>query len=301
MIHDLEHLYEKESITTGEALLGITLLCRKYHQVLQNIIRIKEQTPEISGERFRKSISNLEKLQQLEKVLQGTQKLMTEQSRQIILTYEAGLENYDCPQLNQTIMQQLLNVVKELRPLYNEKSRSFTIILNEFERMNNQLTLKLDQEVIESDYVATEDNVWPEHAGSRVKQPMDLAIRYAYVRLFHRNMHHLLSPHASLQWIRPLLDSVKNAEKHGLTVYSNEEDAKRSLRNEHYGYLTIRLAPNQDITAERTPRHDPQLNCPLLAIRNISIDDFIRFSFSGHDFPIRKGVLYRPKSITEGQ
>lgn len=301
MIHELEHLYERDTITTGEALLAITLLCRKYSHVLENIIRIKEKTPEASGETFRKSISNVEKLQQLETLLQGTQKLMTEQSRQIILTYEAGLENYDCPQLNQTIMQQLMKVIKELHQVYAEKSRSFAVILSEFEHLNAQLTLKLDQEVIEADYVATEDNAWPDHTGRSKKQATKSIMQYAYVRLFHRNMSHLLSPHAPLQWIRPLLDSVKNPEKHGLAVYGNEEDAKRSLRNENYGYLTIYLDPSQDMTAEREPRYDPQLNCPLLAIRNISIDDFVKFSFSGHDFPIQKGVLYRPKSITEGK
>lgn len=296
MIHTIEHIKDKEFVTTGEALISIIALCRKYINVLNNIINIREKNPEDVTATFRKQSFKIEKLHQLNAILLKTQNIMTEQSRKIILMYEAGLENYDNPKLNQTIVEQLKQILSEIQSVYAEKARSFTVIPNEFDMLTTLLASKLDQDVIEAEYVASSSNISGEKYSTSL---VDQNTRYAYVRLFHRNMTNLLSPTGTLNWMRPLLDSVKNAEKHGLTVYDSEEFARKSLRNENYGYLTIRLSEAQDITEQRAPKVDPQLNCPLLAIQNITNEDFVKFSFAGHDFPIRKGVLYRPKSILE--
>lgn len=299
MIHTVEHLKEKDSVTTGDALLTIAELCRKYGNVLGNIINIRKTNPVPVTELFRKQSSDIENLHKLNAILLKTKKIINEQSRQIILSYEAGLENYDCPKFNQSIVAQLKQALLEMETAYAGKARSFTVILNEFELLTTLLTSKLDQEDIETDYAVSGATMKRATHHDIADSPHDHKTRFAYVRLFHRDMKNLLSPQGSLTWMRPLLDSVKNAEKHGLTIYGDEEFARKSLRNENYGYLTIRLSDEQDLTSQRPERVDPQLNCRLLAIQNITNEDFIKFSFAGYDFPIRKGVLYRPKSIME--
>ena len=50
----IEQLVQKESITSGEAVLAIISLCRKYNCVLDNVIRIKRQHEE-GDDKFRRS------------------------------------------------------------------------------------------------------------------------------------------------------------------------------------------------------------------------------------------------------
>jgi len=298
MTHTIDNIKRKDTVATGEALVTIAEMCRKYNNVLNNIINIREKNPEFTADAFRKQASTIDKLHQINAILLKTLKLVTEHSREIILNYEAGLENYDCPKLNQSLIEQLHIITTDLTKIYANKSRSFTIILNEFELLDSLLGAKLDQDIFESDDPSNK-MAYPCINNKTDKSALNASQRHAYVRLFHRNMANLLSPSATLNWMKPLLESVKNAEKHGLTVYDSEEYARRSLRGENYGYLTIHLNDTQDITHQRPQRHDPQLNCPLLTIQNITIEDFVKFSFGGHDFPIREGILYRPKSILD--
>ncbi len=300
MIYTIDALKTKDSITTGEALLTIAGVCRKYNQVLDKIISIREQTPELTGEAFRRQSSNIERLHQVNAALLKIQQIVNEQARQITITYEAGLENYDCPNVNQMIISQLTEIVTDLTQLYADKARSFSLILNEFELLTTLLINKLDRDTVEAGYIARTSLIPSEQQKGHTALHTNVP-DYAYVRLFHRNMEQLLSPNATINWMRPLLESVKNAEKHGLAVYADEEYARKSLRSPNYGYLTIHLRPEQDITAQRPLRRDESLNCPLLTIQHITTEDFIKFSFAGYDFPICNGILHRPKGFTEGK
>ena len=264
--------------------------------MLDNIIRIREQHPEESADSFRKKTSNTNQLSQLHQIIDSTHLHMNQMANNILGASESGLENYDSAVINQQIIRQLDATIASLETAYTGKARSFTVVLNEFELLSVQFKSKLDLDVQSGDYVSSEASAGSESGNTGPERENQ---RMVYVRLFHRNMINLLSPRGALNWMRAVLESVKHSEKHGLAVYAHEEEVKRSLRGENYGYLTVRIEDEQDISDQRAPRHDEQLDCPLLTVAGIRNEDFVKLTYADYDFPIRKGVLYRPKSIME--
>ena len=70
--------------------------------------------------------------------------------------------------------------------------------------------------------------------------------KYVYVRIFHRQMPTLTTGLGDFAWVKPLLDSVCHAEKHGFGVYANESDVIKSLKDEHYGYVKLKIKEKQN-------------------------------------------------------
>ncbi len=201
-----------------------------------------------------------------------------------------SFEDFNSPKVNQHIIRVLRKTVVQLEAAYKGKARSFAVILNEFDALVKQLNEKLD---LHSSVKGEAGHHVSQDSKKKVKE------KKVYVRIFHRNMDTLLSPTASLNWMRPLLESVKHAEKHGLAVYANEDDIKRSLKGSGYGYLTIKISEEQDISSQRPQRYDNVLNCPLLVITDVTTDNFVKFSYDDIDFPIKNGILYRPKKLSD--
>ena len=155
-MHTLDHIKNKDAVTTGDALLAIIAVCRKYTKVLDNIIRIREQHPEESADSFRKKTSNTNQLSQLHQIIDSTHLHMNQMANNILGASESGLENYDSAVINQQIIRQLDATIASLETAYTGKARSFTVVLNEFELLSVQFKSKLDLDVQSGDYVSSE-------------------------------------------------------------------------------------------------------------------------------------------------
>lgn len=113
-----------------------------------------------------------------------------------------------------------------------------------------------------------------------------------YVRIFHRQMAALLMPSSkNTGWIQPLLDSIRHPERHGFGIYATPEDVSKSLKDEQYGYVTLKIKKYQDITAQRAQRICPIVGCPLLSVTGITAKNLLSLTHAGRVYTIKNGVL----------
>lgn len=200
----------------------------------------------------------------------------------------SSLENWDDPKLNQRLLAAVEQAIQQCVKAYEGRARSFAVILNDLEVLSTQLHKKMNLGKAETTTIpltSTEKKLSESELAN--KKPV-------YIRLFHREMPNLLMQKASKGWIKPLLESIKTAEKHGLAIYSNEEYVRKSLKGECYGYATLIIDEKQDITSKRPIKTDPILQCPLLTISDIEISNLIKFTYNNVDYMIKDGILNLP-------
>ncbi len=198
-----------------------------------------------------------------------------------------SIEDWDNPQLNVKLLQAVESAIEQCEHLYEGKARSFAVVLNDLESVHRLLSAKLNTQALDAADSTGQQQI--------IVEQDDLASdqRLVYVRIFHRGMSSLSTGQGSMTWVKPLLDSVKSAEKHGLAIYEHEEEAQKSLKNDNYSYLTVAVKNTQDITHERPEKYDTHIGCRLLTITDIQLADIIKLTHNGVDYPIKDGVIRR--------
>lgn len=272
MMNELTRLQSYSELSTIEAAEVLLAWAMRHTDMLDNLLRIKAAAPqdnEQSG--FRRQRPGSVSLEQLRHILQdfidGLQTLGQEQGE-----HETSLF---------TLIQQ---TQIKLKALYEGQSTAFAVILNELTELENAVLQKSPTMTTSSDVALAEP-------ASTVK--LEDAVTLVYIRVFHKQLSQLLMPEADKSWLKTVLESVRESEKHGLAVYANEADAKRSLRGENYGYVTVAILPAQDITHQRRVKQDPQLLCPLLTIAPISLAQLKKLTYAEIDYTIQDGMIRR--------
>lgn len=202
----------------------------------------------------------------------------------------------DNPRLNKRLIEALEQAIGRCEQAYANKAMPFAVVLTDLRLLHSQLQSKLNIEAEDEEGLLSIQD-----AGSDSGQNIALKAdeKLVYVRVFHKDMHNFTTPKAPLGWLRSLLDSIKTAEKHGLGVYADEESVRRSIRGHSDGYATLRITQQQDITNKRAPKIDPALGCPLLTITPVEMENFVKFTYEGVDYPFKDGLMRRPKAIIE--
>lgn len=273
-------------MTTEQAVHILLELTHKYSSVLSNIIAIKEKKPESEGFVRGGHRSGPDLLKELLEALQALEDELTKvgEGRH----GAKGDSIADDAVANKLILSVLQVAIKKMHLSYQGKAKSFAIILTELESAHDILSSKfilprekpVEIEVRHSSESAT---------GSEVAVAVDE--KYVYARIYHRAMEFLGTNKGSADWLPPLLEASKDPERHGIAIYGSEEQVKKSLKGEKYGYLTLQIRQTQDITAKRPPRKDPQLQCALLTIAGVSLNQIIQLVHLGKRYPIVNGKI----------
>lgn len=281
----IQQLRDNESITTKQAIETVVKVVERYKGVLSNIIAIKEKKPEGKG------------------FLRGDERVSTNLFPDLLnalIALEEGLAkieaNFTMPvdhtlqedrEINRHILELLQQIIKQMHDIYQNKGKSFAVILTDLEALHAILASKLLIAVEKS--IDVDDINELDREGK--KQVISQGKKYVYGRIYHRAMEYLGTSKASSEWLPPLLEAVKDAERHGIAVYDNEKDVMRSLRGEKYGYVVLQIHEEQDVTAKRSPRKDPQLQCDLLTLTNVSLAQMIELVHLDKRYPIVAGKI----------
>jgi hypothetical protein len=203
-------------------------------------------------------------------------------------------DDLDNPQTysGKSLLQKLDSIIGQIDEVYKKYNvTTFSVIY----RKLKDISIKYSVEFAAEEFTEIEMNAGPV---SLTKGQSDLNIRkpaagekYIYVRLYHRYMEKFKDSVWQDNWTRPLIESVKNSERHGLAIYEHESDAMRSIRGPQYAYMTAIIKLEQDVTAARAARKDPELGVPLLVVQNINEEEIIAFSYNGETFSIRNGRI----------
>ncbi|MBB72290.1 MAG: hypothetical protein CMF50_07820 [Legionellales bacterium] len=203
-----------------------------------------------------------------------------------------SIEDWDDPKVNRKLIQFLDEAIQGCEQAYEGHSRSFAVILSDLEKLRMICGEKLSL----SEGVPAKATT--ERTAVNLATQAELEKQTVYVRLFHKDMTTLNSPNPATGWIKPLFESIKLAEKHGLAIYEDEDNARKSLKDDRYGYVEVTIMPEQDITDKRPPKQDTAQGCTLLTVENIQVDQMKRFHHQGVDYPIIGGVLQTPNKGT---
>lgn len=268
-------LKQQQTVSTFSAIDVTQQVIQHYSSILKNIIRIKQENPEGEGFR-RRSGSSVDLLVELAKILDNLSRDI-QLIDQNIQGKQRNLEAH-----NQQIITVLSQATTRCEEAYQGKARSFAMILQDLERLRNLLTEKLSL-----DSLAIDDNLSKSKGISRPKLGENEI--FVYVRLFHREMAKIGTPQASFAWSKPLLESIKQADKHGLAIYSEESLVKKSLKSECYGYATLKINKQQDISEQFPEKQDMALGCPLLTVSDIQTEQMKIFTHREIDYPIIEG------------
>lgn len=277
----LTELKEYTVITTSEAIDILYRMVAHYSSVLNNILKIKQQTTD-DTEGFRKKASNTDLLQTLMDNLLHLERSLSQ--------LQATWAQKPIPpeQRNQELLEALKSTITACEQAYEGKARSFAMILQDLERAYNVFYEKL---------LTPQDVNGALQAGLSKAAALPSHQKKVFVRLFHREMAKLGAPGASVAWAKPLLDSIKYAEKLGLAIYADEEVVKKSLKNECYGYVTLRIDQQQDISVDYPNKIDQTLDAPLLTIHDITPEQLVSLSHRGVEYPIVEGRIRPPKQL----
>ncbi len=277
----LTELKEQDNILTNEAIEVLYRVVGHYGAILDNIIKIKQQTP-VEGEGFRRKSGNVDLLSELAESLKGL-KRDTAHVEQVFTSQQAT-----AVQCNKQILKVLSKAIERCVAAYEGKARSFAMILQDLEKIEGLFKERLILRIASKEDLAEQkykQNV-------RVNEDEKLV----YVRVFHREMAKLGVPNAPLAWARPLLESVKFAEKSGLAIYGSEEAVKKTLKNDSYGYVTLKVNQEQDTSSNYPEKTDPTTGATLLTIANVRIEQIMKLTHAEVDYPVIEGRLRPPKS-----
>jgi hypothetical protein len=204
--------------------------------------------------------------------------------------------NYADKQQEEGLAQQLVTALSEAAQqcevIYAGKAASFAMIMHDLQLLSQILKEKFAHQY---QHIATHSPdvlVFDEPASTPDIQVGENE-KLVYVRIFHKDMATLADKQSNLNWIKPLLESVRSAEKHGLGVYEQEDDVQRSLKGEAYGYVTIKIDKAQDITHQRPAKMDPAIGCRLLTLSNVELSQMVKLTHQAVEYWIRDGMLHK--------
>ena len=83
MVTIMTNGYDKEHITTGDAILAINQLINKYESIISRVLKIKQDLPEGNGS-FRRQNQNSALLMQLHQILLELHKKVEELEQKLI-------------------------------------------------------------------------------------------------------------------------------------------------------------------------------------------------------------------------
>jgi len=280
-------LSNEESISLEDALNALFIYINRYQLIFDKMLKIKMELPVKEGEKsFRRTqFTSGNEYQEIQRLLQKFQGYLIKFDREL-----ARIQRHPeyTPEYQKKLLTNLDIFIASLQKLYQGKSTSFAAVLNDILALQNLFLQKF------SSVYALETPSQQTSPTTNDKQAHHVENeKYVYVRIFHRLMSTLTTKQGNYAWVKPLLESVKHPEKHGFGVYANEDDVKKSLKDEHYGYVTLRINEEQDISHQRPEKNCPIVGCSLLTINNIEIDNMIRLTHQDISFDIKNGVLYR--------
>ena len=267
-MRELTRLQAYHELTHHEAVEILLSWAKRHTGMLDNLLRIKSVSPQQEGEQggFRRQRQDSVSLEQLQSLLSD---------------FTQALSHQDTDD-NAILLDIIQNMVNKLTKLYEGKSTAFAVILNELNALENALLQKFPQKHENQDIVSSKH----EHIQKAHKN-----LTYVYVRVVNRQIPLLLLPQSDHSWVKTLLDSARDSEKHGLAVYANEEDVKRSLRGENYGYIAVAITDEQDITSQRRVKQDPQLQCQLLTLAPVDLDQLKKLTYAETEYLIENGLI----------
>lgn len=204
-------------------------------------------------------------------------------------------QDMDDPTLNKSLLKVLDKVINGMDSVYQRYNIvTFGVLQRKLKELQKKYSEELRQEEQESGADLNPKNgpnYIPSFYAKRAValKPLEADEKYVYVRLYHRNMDKFLDPIWQDNWLRPLLESVRNAQRHGLAVYAQEEEVIRATKSLHYAYVTVLINKNQDITDARPRRFDHDVGVPLLVIQSVLEKNILSFHYQGQKFMLKNG------------
>ena len=267
-MNELAHLQSGLGFSEAEAAEVIVSWAKRHRDMLDNLLRIKSAEPvETADGGFRRQRVSTISLDEIRDILD-----------KLMLNLLAFIEK---PQESTPLLQIITHAAQDLKTLYEGHSTSFAVILNELIELQN---------VLLQQFSTTKPS--PEKHAMNVEivdtAPTTITV---YVRVFHRQLSEVGVAHKDLSWLKVLLNSVQESEKHGLAVYAHEDEVRRAMRGENYAYVTVEIQPSQDITTQRRVRQDPQLHCNLLTIAPIKLEQLKKLTYAETDYVIENGMI----------
>lgn len=289
-------LQDQDTITIAEALNASQQLVEKYLPMLRRVMQIRASAPVSEDEQtFRGAQMSRSAVPQLYEMLEKLGKAVS--TLQDVLIRADQLEPEEEAKLDAQVIEKLLKMlaaaVKHCSDIYSERSSTFAMILKDLILLNDIVCSKLTVPNQEPTHRDAEDSIITDGLADTPELVVGADEKLVYVRVFYRKMATLSTGKGHLQWLKPLLDSVKHAEKHGFAVYEHEEDVVRSLKGEAYGYVTLKIKITQDISAQRPSKVDPALGCRLLTITGVDIGNMVKLTHQSVTYRICDGVLHK--------
>jgi hypothetical protein len=292
----LLQLQQQDSITVADALNSSQLIIEKYLPMLRNVMQIRAKAPVSEDEpTFRGAQVAQSSVPQLYEML--------DKLDQAILTLEAALArtSHSKPeelhqletQISEKLIKMLTAAVTHCETIYAQRSNSFAMILQDLSLLLEILRSKLGVTGLQHLERSSSDDVVMDNPEDVPDLTLAADEKMVYVRIFHREMPNLSARRSGLQWVKPLLDSVKHAEKHGFAVYEHEADVVKSLKGDTYGYVSLKIKTAQDISQQRPAKIDQALGCRLLTIANVDLDNMVKLTHQSVEYWIREGQLHK--------
>lgn len=292
----LSALQQQESITVADSLNTTQQVIAKYLPMLRKILEIQSQLPVHDDEpAFRGAAIAKSAVPQLYEMLEKLHHAIVNLEMVLARAQAKQMEAPELLQLEQQISDKLIKMlsaaVKHCEAIYAQRSNTFAMILQDL-----QLLLAIIHSKIR---ITGQSNL--DHSNDEViierKHSSNIAVaadeKLVFVRVFYREMVELSAEATNLQWVKPLLESVKQAEKHGMAIYENETDALKSLKGEAYGYVTLKIKKSQDISEQRPAKSDPVIGCRLVTIANVDLSNMVKLTHQAVEYLIQDGMLHK--------
>lgn len=267
-MRELTRLQSYQELSEQEACEVLIAWITRHSDMLDNLLRIKSNAPGASEQGgFRRQRVNTVSLETLRGIL-------TKFNENLLKVSQGKLEE------GVTLVDIIEQTCQELKSIYQGQSTAFAVILNELIELQNVMLQKMPG----ADKAVSSAN------GKTALKPEEVRT-LVYVRIFHRQLPQLTIPETDKSWLKTIFESVRESEKHGLAVYAEEAQARRSLRGENYGYVTVAIQPEQDITHLRRVKQDPHLECALLTIAPLGAEQLKKLTYAETDYTIHNGII----------
>ncbi|MFN7097487.1 MAG: hypothetical protein ACK4PR_08015 [Gammaproteobacteria bacterium] len=292
----LLQLQQQDSITVADALNCAQQLIEKYLPMLRKVMQIRAQNPlQVDEPAFRAAKIVQSSVPQLYEMLEKLDNAI--KTLEVALARGQHAKPDELHQLEIQIRDKLIKMltaaVHHCETIYAQQSSSFAMILQDLSLLLEIIRSKLGLSGIQHLANSTSDMVIMDEPQDVPEIVLQANEKLVFIRIFHREMASLSTRKEGLQWIKPLLDSVKYAEKHGLAVYEHEADVVKSLKGDAYGYVTLKIKIEQDISSQRPTKVDQALGCRLLTIAHVEMDNMVKLTHHSVEYWIRDGMLHK--------
>lgn len=294
-MNSLPELKQNKEVSLSDGLNLAEQLVGRYIALLNNLIQIQERSP-LSPEEpaFRGMKTAQSMLPVLCQILRDLYVKLTQFEQSLFNDTPQGQGQEKDVVLSHEFLSVLRITIEHIQALYDGHTKKFAVILNDLIVLSDELSTKLlplSSQAIHAD-LTTEKTL--EHTlRESVLKPDE---KYIFIRIFHREMVNLGTHKNQTQWIKSLFESLRDAEKHGLAIYGNEQDAIKSLKGPAYGYATLKIKQAQDISAQRLPKKESATGVTLLTVTGIKIDQIIKLTHESIVYVVQDGLLREQSS-----